>query len=81
MTISAAKDANRIPVLLGTLNTDGQTVKPIGCNPTNHGLLTVCMVDQEVEQQHSMLNEMQIGIPLFGAYQALMGCNTSRNLV
>lgn len=38
MTISTPRDNNRIPTVMGTLNTDGVTPVSIAANPTNHGV-------------------------------------------
>ncbi len=38
MTISAIRDANRIPVLLATLNTDGVTPVAVTVGAVTHGL-------------------------------------------
>lgn len=38
MAISIPLDANRQQMIMGTLNTDGQTVIAIKVNPTNHAL-------------------------------------------
>lgn len=35
---NASRDENRIPTLLGTLNTDGTTPVRVKVNATNHGL-------------------------------------------
>jgi hypothetical protein len=36
--MNARRDDNRIPVLLGTLDSDGQTIVPVEANPANHRL-------------------------------------------
>lgn len=41
MVISLVRDANRIAMLGGTLNTDGKTVVAIKVNPVNHALKTI----------------------------------------
>lgn len=38
MTISTPRDANRIPMLIATLDTDGVTPVSVGVEPINHGL-------------------------------------------
>lgn len=38
MPISASRDANRIPIALGTLDTDGTTPVAIKVSASNHGL-------------------------------------------
>lgn len=38
MPISTPRDNNGIPTMLGTLNTDGQTVVSVKVNPTNNAL-------------------------------------------
>lgn len=35
---NAPRDNNRVPVLLGTLNTDGLTVVPVKVNASTHGI-------------------------------------------
>lgn len=41
MTVSASRDANRIPTIIGTLDTDGITPVVIKVNSSNHGLRIV----------------------------------------
>lgn len=38
MTISTPRDANRIPTLISTLDSDGITPVSVQVNPSNHGL-------------------------------------------
>ena len=38
MVISTPRDNNRVPTLLGTLNTDGVTVVSVRVNPANNSL-------------------------------------------
>lgn len=38
MTISTPRDKNRVPTLIGTLNTDGTTLVSVLVNPATHGI-------------------------------------------
>lgn len=37
--MDAVRDENRVPALLGALETDGTTIVPIVANASNHGLM------------------------------------------
>lgn len=41
MSISVTRDNNYVPALLGTLNTDGNTVVAVKVNPSNNSLKVV----------------------------------------
>lgn len=53
MPISAPRDANRIPTILGTLNTDGITVVSMYVNPLNNA---VKVSDDTTGTNHITLN-------------------------
>lgn len=69
MPISVSRDENRIPALLGTLDTDGSTVIAIKSNPTLHCL---CVSDGTSGTSFSTKNAQRDA----NRVTALMGTST-----
>lgn len=56
MAESTPRDANRVPVMFGALNTDGSTVTPVKADPTGHYILTD---DNTTGSDHGPTNDLR----------------------